>query len=168
MELVGRMMDGSIPYSPRGSPGRGWLGFRMGQDDKIEHLKSVPLLANCTRRQLRAVARIAEVYEAPPGTVLTRTGEPGEEFFLIIDGRVRVEVSPRKRSGLGPGEFFGEMSLLDGEPRSATVIADTPVRLLVINRRDFSRLLSEVPDLTRSLLAVLSRRLRQAERALNA
>jgi CRP-like cAMP-binding protein len=167
MELVGRMMDGSIPMTP-GGPKRGFFGFRVSQDDKIEQLEKVPLLAECSRRQLRAVARISEVREVQQGAVITKAGAPGDEFFLIIDGRARVEVSARKRAKLGPGDFFGEMSLLDGEPRSATIVAETAMRLLVIPRREFSRLLAEVPDLMRSLLAVLSRRLRQAEQALNA
>jgi CRP/FNR family cyclic AMP-dependent transcriptional regulator len=169
MELIGRMLEGSIPYSPKDAlPRRGGPAFRLRQEDKIEHLGHVPLLAGCSRKQLRAVARIAEVREMPAGTVLTRTGEPGDEFFLILDGRVGVEVSSRKRIKLGPGEVFGEMSLLDGGPRSATVTAETPVRLLILRRRDFDVLLSKVPDLPRHLLVVLSRRLRQAEQALNA
>jgi len=72
-------------------------------------------------------------------------------------------VSAEKQVGLHPGEFFGEMSLLDGGPRSATVVAGTPVRLLVISRRHFSVLLKEVPGLTQTLLVTLSRRVRQAE-----
>jgi len=167
MELVGRMMDGSIPMTP-GGPRRGFFGFRVSQGDKIAQLEKVPLLAECSRRQLRAVARISEVREVAEGAVITRAGDPGDEFFLIVDGRARVEVSARKRPRLGPGEFFGEMSLLDGEPRSATIVAETPMRLLVIPRREFSRLLAEVPDLMRSLLAVLSRRLRQAEQTVSA
>jgi CRP-like cAMP-binding protein len=97
--------------------------------------------------------------------VLTRAGEPGEEFFLLVDGKARVDISPRRRVTLSPGDFFGEMSLLDGGPRSATVTAETAARLLVIRRRDFARLLREVPEITRAILAVLCRRLRQAEQA---
>lgn len=78
------------------------------------------------------------------GTPLTRAGEPGDEFFLIIDGTARAEVSAEKQVMLHPGEFFGEMSLLDGGPRSATVLADTPNRLLVISRRHFAVLLKDV------------------------
>jgi CRP/FNR family transcriptional regulator/CRP/FNR family cyclic AMP-dependent transcriptional regulator len=76
-------------------------------------------------------------------------------------------VTAKKQLQLGPGAFFGEMSLLDGGPRSATVVAQTPLRLLVINRRNFYTLLAEFPDLTLNLLEVLSKRVRQAERALN-
>ena len=170
MELIGRMLDGSIPEPTKGGGherGR-FFGFRVKQDDKIARLAEVPLLEGCTRNQLKAVAKIAEVREAAAGTVLTRKDQPGDEFFLIVDGRARVEVSARKRSALGPGAFFGEMSLLDGGPRSATVVAETAVRLLVIHRRDFARLLNDVPELNRSILAVLSRRVRQAEQAMNA
>jgi CRP/FNR family transcriptional regulator, cyclic AMP receptor protein len=164
MELVSRILDGSIGYSARGEPlGRSFFGGRVTQDDRIERLEDVALLTGCSRRQLRAIARISEVVEVPAGSVLARRGDPGDEFFMILDGSAHVEVSPRKRSTLGPGKYFGEMSLLDGGPRSATVIADTPLRVLVIKRRDFSTLLREAPDLTESLLATLSRRLRQAE-----
>jgi CRP-like cAMP-binding protein len=168
MELVSRMMDGTIPEGPK-EPERGrWVGFRLNQDHKVEHLQKVPLLAGCSRKQLKAIARIAVVREVPAGTELTRAGEPGDEFFLLVDGKVRVEVSSRLRVSLKPGDFFGEISLLDGGPRSATVLTETPARLLVISRRDFSRLLSEAPELNRAVLAVLCQRLRNAEQALNA
>lgn len=167
MELVSRILDGSIPYSLRGGAlGRLFPG-RVSQDDKMKRLEEVSLLEGCSQRQLRAVARIAEVVEVDAGTVLARTGQAGDEFFLILDGSARVDVSPRKRAKLKPGDYFGEMSLLDGGPRSATVTADTPLRLLVIKRRDFATLLREAPDLTQNLLATLSRRVRQAEQALS-
>jgi CRP-like cAMP-binding protein len=164
MEFVSRILDGSIAYDlkyllRRGEPARA----SIGQDEKARHLQKVPMLAECSQRQLRRVAAIARVVEAPAGSVLTRTGEPGEEFFLILDGAATVDVPGRRRSRLGPSDFFGEMSLLDGEPRSATVTADTDVRLLVIVRRNFQALLREVPELTQTILAVLSRRLRRAE-----
>jgi CRP/FNR family transcriptional regulator, cyclic AMP receptor protein len=166
MELVTRILDGSITYTPRGEPrGRSFFGGRISQDDKIDRLEEVGLLTGCSRRQLRAIARISEVIEVPAATVLARAGTAGEEFFLILDGSARVEVSPRKRSRLEPGQYFGEMSLLDGGPRSASVTAETPLRLLVIKRRDFTTLLKAAPDLTQSLLATLSQRVRQAEAA---
>jgi CRP-like cAMP-binding protein len=167
MEFVSRILDGSIPYSPRGEPrGRSFFSGRVSQDDKIERLEEVGLLAGCSRRQLRAIARISEVIEVAEGTVLARNGQPGDQFFLILDGSARVEVTSRKRSRLEPGQYFGEMSLLDGGPRSATVVADTPLRLLVIKRRDFATLLREAPEVTQSLLATLSRRVRVAEAGL--
>ena len=163
MELISRMMDGSIPYDPEGRLGPVSSGPGAKQEDRIERLKEVPLFEACSRRQLRSVARIARVFDVPAETLLTRAGEPGDEFFLILDGSARVEVSPDKRVTLQPGAFFGEMSLLDGGPRSATVVADTPVRLLVIGRKHFAELLDDVPGLTLTLLTTLSRRVRQAE-----
>ena len=133
------------------------------QEDKIERLKEVSLFEACSQRQLRSVARIARVFDVAAGTLLTRAGEPGDEFPLIIDGTARAEVSAQKHVLLHPGEFFGEMSLLDGGPRSATVVADTPLRLLVISRRHFTVLLKDVPGITETLLVTLSRRVRQAE-----
>jgi CRP-like cAMP-binding protein len=151
MELVSRILDGSISYNSRGdAPSGGFFRGRVTQDDRIDRLEEVSLLSGCSRRQLRAIARISEVLEVPAGTVLARAGHPGEEFFLILDGAAHVEVSARKRSRLGPGQYFGEMSLLDGGPRSATVVADTPLRLLVIKRRDFSTLLREATDRPRT------------------
>lgn len=163
MELISRMMDGSIPYDPEGrlEPVSSGPGARQGQ--KIELLKDVPMFEACSQRQLRSVARIARVFDVAAGTQLTRAGEPGDEFFLVIDGSARAEVSAEKHVLLQPGEFFGEMSLLDGGPRSATVVAATPVRLLVISRRHFSVLLEDVPGLIQTLLVTLSKRVRQAE-----
>ena len=163
MELIGRMMDGSIPYDPGGRLEPVSSGAGAKQEDKIERLKDVSILQGCSQRQLMSVARIARVFDVAAGTVLTRAGEPGDEFFLIIDGTARVEVSAEKQIPLRPGEFFGEISLLDGGPRSATVVAATPIRVLVISRRHFSVLLKDVPGLTQTLLVTLSRRVRQAE-----
>jgi CRP/FNR family cyclic AMP-dependent transcriptional regulator len=163
VELITRMMDGSIPYDPEGRLEPVSSGPGVKQEDKIERLKEVPIFEECSQRQLRSVAKIARVFDVASDTVLARAGEPGDEFFLIIDGTARVEVSPEKQVLLHPGEFFGEMSILDGGPRSATVTANTPVRLLVISRRHFSMLLKDVPALIQTLLVTLSRRVRQAE-----
>ena len=163
MELISRMMDGSIPYDPQGRLEPVSSGPGAKQGDKIELLKDVPMFEECSQRQLRSVARIARVFDVGAGTLLTRAGELGDEFFLIIDGTARADVSADKHVLLHPGEFFGEMSLLDGGPRSATVVAETPVRLLVISRRHFSVLLKDVPGLVQTLLVTLSRRVRLAE-----
>jgi len=167
MELVSRMMDGSIGGPTDTEPARQAAPAKLGQDEKTTYLQRVHLFEACSSRQLRAIARIAEVQEVPAGEVLARTGEPGDRFFVIVDGSARVEVSPQNQGRIGPGSFFGEISLLDGEPRSATVIADTAMRLLVIPRRDFVTLLREVPSLTERMLITLCQRLRSAEKAMN-
>lgn len=163
MELIARMMDGSISYDPEGRLQPVSSGPGAKEEDKIVRLREIPILEGCSERQLRSVAKIARVFDVMAGTVLARAGEPGDEFFLIIDGSVQVQVSSEKRVLMHPGEFFGEMSILDGGPRSATVVADTPVRLLVISRSHFAMLLKDVPELTETLLANLSRRVREAE-----
>jgi CRP/FNR family cyclic AMP-dependent transcriptional regulator len=163
MELIGRMLDGSISYDSQSALEPSSSGLR--QDDKIDRLEDVSLFQGCSRRQLRHIARIAETFDAPPGMPLARTGEPGNQFFLILDGTARVEVSPEKQNQLRPGDYFGEMSLLDGEPRSATVIAETAMRVLVISRRNFNTLLGEVPGLIQNILVTLSKRVRRAEDA---
>jgi CRP-like cAMP-binding protein len=167
MELIGRMPDGSIA-TPYDLVGLLWpsAGPPVPQDQRMHRLQGVPIFSACTKKQLRAVARITEVVDAAAGTVLTRAGEPGRDFFLIYEGRAAVEVSPRRRARLGPGDFFGEMSLLDGEPRSATVVAETDLRLLAIKSQNFWNLLTEVPEITQAILVSLSRRLRGAERSL--
>ncbi len=162
MELVSRMMDGSISYELKNRLEPVLSGSGVQREANIE-LKDVPLFEGCSERQLRSIARIARVFDAPAGTVITQVGEPGNEFYLILDGTVSVDLSVAKPVSLRPGEFFGEMSLLDGDPRSATVVTDTPVRLLVINRENFSVLRREVPDFTQILLVTLSRRVRQSE-----
>ena len=163
MELIGRLMDGSFDYERGGrlEPVSGGPGAR--QEDKIERLKEVPLFEDCSNKQLRSVAKITKVFDVAAGAVIARAGEIGDEFFLITDGSARVDVAPDRHVLLGPGKFFGEMSLLDGGPRSATVVANTPVRLLVISRRNFSALLNDVPGLTQTLLVTLSKRVREAQ-----
>jgi CRP-like cAMP-binding protein len=163
MELVSRMMDGSISYDPKARLEPVSSGTTVKEGDKIELLREVRMFEECSQRQLRSIAKIARVFDAPAGAMLTRADEPGDEFFLLLDGTASIDVATEKRGPLRPGAFFGEMSLLDGGPRSATIVAETPVRLLVISRRHFSVLLKDVPGLTQSLLMTLSRRVRQAE-----
>jgi CRP/FNR family transcriptional regulator/CRP/FNR family cyclic AMP-dependent transcriptional regulator len=123
------------------------------------------LFSDCTDDELRRIADISRIVEAPAGTILTKAGASGDSFFFIIDGRVSVETQIGYGDSLHPGDFFGEMSLLDGEPRSATITAMTDVRLLVVDRSHFWRLLNETPDLVRRMLVVLSRRVRRLEQA---
>ena len=137
-------------------------------DARINHLRRVPLFTDFDEAELRRIADISRIVETGAGTILTETGTPGDSFFVVIDGRVSVETQVGLGDPLQPGDFFGEMSLLDGEPRSATVTATTDVRLLIVDRSQFWRLLNEAPDLVRRILVVLSRRVRRLEQAANA
>jgi CRP-like cAMP-binding protein len=134
-------------------------------DVRIVHLRRVPLFNECTDEELRRIADISAVVETPARTVVTEMGAPGDSFFFIIDGRVSVQTAVGVGDTLVPGDFFGEMSLLDGERRSATVTAVTDLRLLVVDRPHFWRLLNETPDLVRRILVILSRRVRRLEQA---
>jgi CRP/FNR family cyclic AMP-dependent transcriptional regulator len=140
----------------------------LSRDARIRHLQRVPLFTGFDEHELRRVAALARIVESPVGTVVTEIGEPGESFFIIIDGTVAVRTPVGAGSEMHPGDFFGEMSLLDGEPRSATVVAATDVRLLVVDRSHFWRLLEEIPDLPRRILTILSRRVRRLEQTVQA
>ncbi|UCH86483.1 MAG: cyclic nucleotide-binding domain-containing protein [Dehalococcoidia bacterium] len=98
---------------------------------------------------------------------MTKRGQHGLEAFVIVEGRARVETGGKAIAELGPGDFVGELSLIDGGPRSATVIAETPMTLLVVRRRDFKLLRDSVPGLQEKLLVTLCGRLRQADQALS-
>jgi CRP/FNR family transcriptional regulator/CRP/FNR family cyclic AMP-dependent transcriptional regulator len=137
-------------------------------DARIRHLQRVPLFTGFNEDELRRVAELARIVETPAGTVVTQIGEPGDSFFIIIDGAVRVRTPVGAGSELHPGDFFGEMSLLDGEPRSATIVATTDLRLLIVDRFHFWRLLDETPDLARRILTILSRRVRRLEQTVHA
>jgi hypothetical protein len=93
VELVSRMMDGSISYDPKARLEPVSPGATVKQGDKIERLKGVRIFEECSQRQLRSIARIARVFDAPAGTMLTRADEPGDEFFLILDGTASVDVA---------------------------------------------------------------------------
>ena len=140
----------------------------LSHDARIRHLQRVPLFSGFNEDDLRRVAELSRIVEAPMGTVITQIGEPGDSFFVIIDGMVAVRTPVGAGSQLRPGDFFGEMSLVDGEPRSATIVATSDLRLLIVDRFHFWRLLDETPDLTRRILTILSRRVRHLEQTVQA
>jgi CRP-like cAMP-binding protein len=136
------------------------------RSDKADVLKKVPLLSGFSQRDLDLIARVADEVKVDAGRVLTRQDGLGLEFLLILDGGARVERDGNVIARLGPGDFFGEMSLIDGKPRSATVIADSPAVLLVVEARSFRKLLDAVPGLQRKVLITLCGRLRAADASL--
>jgi CRP/FNR family cyclic AMP-dependent transcriptional regulator len=136
------------------------------RSQKVDVLKSVPLFGALSRRHLDAVAREADEVQVDAGRVLTRQGTHGREFLLILEGGARVERDGKVIARLGRGDFIGEMSIIDGKPRSATVIADSPTALLVVERRCFAALLDTVPGLQKEILVSLCERLRAADDAL--
>ena len=135
-----------------------------GKSSKQELLGNVRLFSACNKRELARIASLVEEIEAPEGKVLVRQGDPGRECFVIAEGRARATMRGKGSAMLGPGSFFGEMSLLDQGPRSATVMAETDMRLLVLGSREFSALVQEVPIVAVRMMRGLAERLRDAER----
>lgn len=134
---------------------------------RADHLASLPLFASCSARERQRIARVADELTVPEGTVLTTEGGIGREAFVIIDGSCDVERAGLRLARLGPGDHFGEMALLDGGPRTATVTTTSETKLLVLSKRAFNGVLDEVPSLTRKLLESLARRLRDSEQSLS-
>ena len=133
------------------------------RDVFIELLAQVPLFSACSRKDLGLVARRADEIEVEAGKVLITEGTHGHEFFVIMDGTADVTRSNTKVATLGPGASFGELALLDKEPRNATVVATKPMKLVVLGQREFGGLLDEVPGFSRKLLAGMAHRLRESD-----
>ena len=141
------------------------MAFKTTKGRKVEVLKNVALFSACTNAELARIASLVDELEVPDGTVLTKEGGPGREFFAVIDGKAEATLRGKKLATYGPGDFFGEMSLLDQGPRSATISAKTPLKVYVLDTRRFSTLLDKHPAVARKILRILAQRLRQAEKA---
>jgi CRP/FNR family cyclic AMP-dependent transcriptional regulator len=136
----------------------------MARDAFVDHLADVPLFSACSRKDLQLVAKRAEDVKVDAGKQLVTEGDTGTEFFVIIDGNATVSTHGRKVAALGPGNFFGELALLERAPRNATITADTPMELVVLGQREFAGLIDDVPEFAHKLLAGLARRLREADK----
>jgi CRP/FNR family cyclic AMP-dependent transcriptional regulator len=132
----------------------------VAQDDITARLAAVPIFSGCSRKELAIIARAAKPVAHNAGAVIAREGERGIGLFLILEGTCTVSIGGRKKSTLGPGQFFGEIALLDGGPRTATVAADTDVRLLGLTEWMFRGLLAEHPSIALKTLESVAGRLR--------
>jgi len=132
---------------------------------KNDLLKSVPLFEHCSRRDLGKIAAITDEFAVEDGKVLITEGDRGREFFVIISGEVEVRRKGRKVATLGPGTYFGEIALLSQQPRTATVTAMTPLRMLVIADRAFVDLLHAIPELWLKVARSLAERVAADEQA---
>jgi CRP-like cAMP-binding protein len=133
------------------------------KDVKLEHLGRTWLFSTCTKRELGLIGRASDKVAVDGGRLLCEEGKPGFEFFLILGGRAAVSRSGRKIATLRPGQYFGELSLLDRKPRSATVTSETPMELLVLDQRQFDGVMDQVPGLAHKLLTAMAERLRDAD-----
>jgi CRP/FNR family cyclic AMP-dependent transcriptional regulator len=134
----------------------------FSHDTKADALGRCPFFKGLSRGELIALAKLTEDLEVGEGKVLTREGDTGSEFFVIVDGDVSVMKDGQEIRTLGPGDFFGEIALLEDTPRTATVIAKTPLRFFVLTRQAFRSLLAHQPELERTVLSALEERFRAA------
>jgi CRP/FNR family transcriptional regulator, cyclic AMP receptor protein len=128
-------------------------------DTKIEAIERVPLFSRCSKPELARIARLADEVDVRQGRVLASEGARGREFFVILEGIADVRKDTRLLPPLGPGDFFGEIALVTDAPRTATVTALTPMRVLVIVDRGFRQLLRTSPDIHRKVLQAAADRL---------
>jgi len=132
--------------------------MKLRRDAKVELLRAVPLFSGCSGKELGQISALADELYQPEGTTLIEEGTKGREFFVLVDGSVDVRRNGRKLRDLGSGSFFGEIALVSETPRTATVVATSPVRLLVITGQSFGRLLRETPSIQAKVLAALAER----------
>lgn len=128
----------------------------------VRLLKTVPLFGACTARELKAIAAVSKLVSFESGAVICKEGMTGVGMHVVMTGETKVMVGGRTRRRLGPGAFFGEIALLDQGPRSATVVADSPVETLVVSSWAFRGVLKGHPGLTLKILEEVARRLRTA------
>ena len=142
----------SPPHDPN-RVGHDWLGT----------LDELPLFEGLSKRHLRRIAKLARTRRFASGSAMVRAGDPGRAFYVLLDGNAKVRRPDGRSRRLGAGDYFGEMALLDGAPRSADVVADGEVLALTIDRPGFTKLLRAEPALAHALLHTLAARLRAVE-----
>jgi CRP-like cAMP-binding protein len=136
-------------------------------DTRVDLIRGLPLFELCSKRDLRRIAALADEREIAAGTELIREGEPGSEFYVVVDGEVDVRRRGRRVARLGAGSYVGEIALLSRSPRTATVVATTPLRVLAISGRDFVALLDTLPELWLKVARTLADRV-DADEAIDA
>ena len=132
-------------------------------NEKLDLLRRVPLFAGLSSRDLEELQRLTDEVDVPAGREITTEGRSGEEFFLIVSGRVGVTKNGVRVRTMSAGDFLGEIALVDGRPRSATVTTEAPTRLLVIAHREFNSLMERFPSIQAAVLRALADRLRETE-----
>jgi CRP-like cAMP-binding protein len=139
------------------------MARRVTNEQLVESLRGVPLFSQCSRKQLVLLAHIGKLVEYDADHVVVAQGAVQHAgLHVLLDGQAKVEINGRTRRRLGPGDFFGEIALLDGGPRSATVTTTAPAQVLFIARWNFRELLSDQPKLALKMLEAVAAKLRTA------
>jgi CRP/FNR family cyclic AMP-dependent transcriptional regulator len=139
------------------------MAFRKKVDDGAERLAGIAFFEGFSQAELARVGELVEEVDAEEGAILTEQGKPGQEAFVIVEGEAVVLVANERINTLGKGDLLGEMSLIDNRPRSATVKALTPMKLLALDAKRFKTLLEEMPSANKAVMAKLSERLRERD-----
>ena len=132
-------------------------------DTKVEMLRRVPLFTACKTSALEQIGQLADEVDVPDGYALIREGTFGEQFFMIVDGRVRIERGGQLIRVLGPGDFLGEISLIDKGQTTATATTEGPAKLFVLAHREFNSLLDRSPAIRVEIMGALASRVRQLD-----
>ena len=137
------------------------------RSQKIDLLKKVPLFSNLSKRHLNEIGKHADQVSIKAGKVLAQQGRTGREFVFIVEGKAQVKKDGKVIRNLSSGDFFGEISLIDGEPQTATVIAETDMTILLVHSSSFDHLLDTIPGLQKKIMVSLCKYLRRAEKGEN-
>ncbi len=129
------------------------------RDGYLRHLASVPLFSNCTKGQLQEIGKVADELVLPVGKVLACQGEVGFEMFILLDGTAAVTRDGQHVATVTAGDVVGELAVLSGHPRNATVVAETELRVLVLTHRGLNQLLDDIPGLAKHLLYEVTTRI---------
>jgi CRP-like cAMP-binding protein len=132
---------------------------RFRKDQKVALLSRVPLLAHCSKSELARIATLSDLVDFRTGEILMAEGKRGAEFFVIVDGSARVSRGGRKLAELNAGDWVGEIALLSDVPRTATVVASSPLQTLVLTRSGLSSLIRDVPSIGTKVLSAVGERL---------
>jgi len=127
--------------------------------DYLEHLARVPMFSACAKKELEMIGRQAEELDVPAGETLIKQGSAGRDFFVVVDGKAAVTRDGKDVATVGPGDFFGELALLDKSPRNATVTAASDMRVFLLSQPSFHGLLSTIPSLSHKVMVGMARRL---------
>jgi CRP-like cAMP-binding protein len=133
---------------------------RASAEERRRALAAVPLFAELSGRQLQRLARAAVAYRYEPGEVMVKEGAPGETLFVLLEGSAKVTKGGRAIRRLASGDFFGEVAVMDGRPRSASVVAESPIRCVVLHREELKRAMDEEPLVAWRILQVIAARIR--------
>jgi CRP/FNR family cyclic AMP-dependent transcriptional regulator len=131
----------------------------MARDEYLKHLASIPLFAECDKKELQEIGKLATEIEIPAGREFIKEGDYAQEMLVIVEGSATVTKGGQKIATLGPGDFVGELALLSHRPRNATVTSDTKLDILVIDSGAMDALLDDIPGLAKRLLKVVASRL---------